>query len=347
MNFTPFLRKNASTLWLLVITALIYALLLFQGSMHKHEALPRELQSQERMTYEEAEAREARFRERLMAEPGPMAAFSVTFLLILGGGALTSIWVFYRRSKGHPVLGRSLLQENVPWGPGEVIKAFAVLFFTEACFVLLEWVVVGLFNLPPTNKDLFILTNSLIRDGVVAFYVLYLVTRRYALKLDAIGLTRKDFWLNIQRGFVAYLVVVPFLFLILVAVAAATKFFSYKPQPQAVVDIYMRTPDSTNLILLTLFVAVIGPVIEELFFRGFAYKAFRSSFGPVWAMVGSAALFSVMHLNVIALVPIFLLGVYLAYLYEKTGSLVPAMTAHVLHNLAMVGFTLFFKQYSS
>jgi membrane protease YdiL (CAAX protease family) len=344
VTLSRFFRDHRGTIWLVAATAILYALILFTG--HRREIVPLAPQAQARMTSEDVEIREARFRKRLTEETAPMAVFSLSFLLILGGGALTNAWLLYRRSKGRKALGEGVPQENVPWGPAEIVQVFAVLFFTEACFVLLERAVTGLFNLPPTNKDVFILTNSLIRDTVVVFYVLWCV-RSYGRKPDSIGLTLKNFGLNVKRGFVAYLAVVPFIFLTLLAVAAAAKFFSYKPAPQAVVDIYMRAPENKNLVVLTVFVAIIGPVIEEIFFRGFTYKAFRARVGPGWAMAASAAIFSLMHLNFVALVPIFLLGIYLAYLYEKTGSLVPSMTAHMAHNIVMVTFTLFFKAYSS
>jgi membrane protease YdiL (CAAX protease family) len=276
-----------------------------------------------------------------------MAAFSLAFFFILGGALGTNAWLLYRRSKGRASLGETLPQENVPWGPGEVVKIFAVLFFTEACFVLLETAVTGFFKLPRTDKDVFVLSNSLVRDAVVAFYVLYVVMRRYSRSPGVIGLTGKEFGLNVGRGILAYLAAVPILILTLLAVAVVSKLFSYKPAPQAVVDIYMRASENRSLVFLTVFVAVIGPVIEEIFFRGFAYKAFRSRFGAGVAMVASAALFSAMHLNIVALVPVFFLGIYLAYLYEKTGSLVPSITAHMAHNIVMVSFTLFFKAYSA
>ena len=95
------------------------------------------------------------------------------------------------------------------------------------------------------------------------------------------------------------------------------------------------------------FVALVGPAIEEVFFRGFTYTAFRNRWGVRWAIVGSAALFALLHMNLIAFIPIFILGVFLAYLYEKTGSLVPSMTVHMTHNFLMVNAALFFKGIAS
>ncbi|HXV19228.1 MAG TPA: CPBP family intramembrane glutamic endopeptidase, partial [Candidatus Omnitrophota bacterium] len=97
------------------------------------------------------------------------------------------------------------------------------------------------------------------------------------------------------------------------------------------------------LIYFTFFVAILGPIIEEVFFRGFAYTAFRRKWGVVRGMLASSAVFALMHMNLIAFFPIFVLGIFLAYLFEKTGSLVPSMTVHMVHNLIMVSLTLGFK----
>jgi membrane protease YdiL (CAAX protease family) len=42
--------------------------------------------------------------------------------------------------------------------------------------------------------------------------------------------------------------------------------------------------------------------------------------------------------------PIMALGVLLAYLYEKTGSIIPSITVHVIHNVGTV-FMVFIAKY--
>ncbi len=123
--------------------------------------------------------------------------------------------------------------------------------------------------------------------------------------------------------------------------------FSYDPPAKAVVEIYFKKSTEKFIIFLTFFVTVAGPVVEEIFFRGFAYGAARKRYGPVVAMLLTSFIFSVMHLSWLAFLPIFFLGIFLAYLYEKTGSLVPSMSAHILHNVIMVCLTLGFKKLSA
>lgn len=240
-------------------------------------------------------------------------------------------------------MGVTLAQEGVGWGLREVFEIFIFMFFTEAVIVFFELIASVWLNLKAVDNDYFLMINSLLRDVIVASFVIWVVKKRYRASLDQIGLSAKEIAKNIWRGIVAYLTIVPFLFVILFLLSAVAQFFSYQPPPQPVVEIYLKQSSGHFLVFLTFFVAIIGPVIEEIFFRGFTYKAIRTRYGVRWAMVGTAFIFATLHMNWIAFVPIFALGIFLAYLYEKTGSLVPSMTAHMLHNVIMVILTLGFK----
>ncbi|MGZ7134083.1 MAG: CPBP family intramembrane glutamic endopeptidase [Halobacteriota archaeon] len=77
---------------------------------------------------------------------------------------------------------------------------------------------------------------------------------------------------------------------------------------------------------------IIAPIAEEIVFRGYLYKAFRDRFKPSYAIVLSAALFSAIHLELLAAAPLFVIGIVLAYVYEKTGNLMAPITLHVLNN---------------
>jgi len=84
----------------------------------------------------------------------------------------------------------------------------------------------------------------------------------------------------------------------------------------------------------------LAPFVEELFFRGFVFQALRRRWGRIPAYGLSAALFAVLHLNLPALLPIFAMGLVLAYLFERTDSLLPGMIGHGLNNA--ISFSLLY-----
>ena len=87
--------------------------------------------------------------------------------------------------------------------------------------------------------------------------------------------------------------------------------------------------------------AVVTPVTEEVFFRGFVFLGLVPRFGVGWAMVASAAVFSLSHLTVGVFIPIFVTGLLLAWLYQRTGSLWPSIVAHAGQNALAVGLEVY------
>ena len=87
--------------------------------------------------------------------------------------------------------------------------------------------------------------------------------------------------------------------------------------------------------------AVVTPVAEEVFFRGFVFAGLAPRLGVGWAMVVSSAVFSLFHLDVGVLIPIFVTGLLLAWLYHRTGSLWPGMLAHGGQNALAVAVAVY------
>jgi membrane protease YdiL (CAAX protease family) len=93
-----------------------------------------------------------------------------------------------------------------------------------------------------------------------------------------------------------------------------------------------------GLIVAGLMVMVVAPVGEELFFRGFFYRALRSRFSMIGAAVIDGLLFGVIHYNfdgadaLLLLPPLALLGFIFCVVYEKTGSIFPSIGMHAFNN---------------
>jgi membrane protease YdiL (CAAX protease family) len=87
-----------------------------------------------------------------------------------------------------------------------------------------------------------------------------------------------------------------------------------------------------------LFLVVIGPLMEELIFRGFLYGPIRRRTGSTVAIFLTAVLFMLGHGHVSQ--STFVFGIFFAYLYESTQSLVPGFFLHALLNLRIVLFYL-------
>lgn len=78
--------------------------------------------------------------------------------------------------------------------------------------------------------------------------------------------------------------------------------------------------------------AVTPAVCEELIFRGYAQRQFERAVSPAAAIALSGLLFGAYHLRLTQLLPLAVIGLYLAYLTWRTGSLWPAIIAHFANN---------------
>lgn len=110
--------------------------------------------------------------------------------------------------------------------------------------------------------------------------------------------------------------------------------------------------DSGSWIILALVVPIIGPFVEELFFRGYiqgflSYPNVKKGVSSIVALIVSSLLFSLVHLqglstlsDVFVLIWTFLLGLTFGLTYLKTGKITMSITAHIAYNgltvLAMI-----------
>ncbi len=78
--------------------------------------------------------------------------------------------------------------------------------------------------------------------------------------------------------------------------------------------------------------AIVAPFVEETFFRGFLFQGFRQQYGWKVAMPLSAAIFAAAHLDLVAFIPVFILGNVLAYVYHRSNSVWPGIILHFLVN---------------
>jgi sodium transport system permease protein len=83
---------------------------------------------------------------------------------------------------------------------------------------------------------------------------------------------------------------------------------------------------------LYLLLAVLPPVCEELLCRGFLLSSFRARFGDLQAILFSAILFGLLHLDVHRVPATAFAGLALGYIRLRTGSIVPAVLFHMTYN---------------
>ena len=109
-----------------------------------------------------------------------------------------------------------------------------------------------------------------------------------------------------------------------------------------------------NFIFVSLYISFINSLLEEFFFRGFAFLTLKRITSRKFAYLFSASVFAVYHIAMmigwfsldvflIIMVGLFAGGIIFNYLNEKSATLYPSWLVHIFANFAIntVGFILF------
>ena len=115
-----------------------------------------------------------------------------------------------------------------------------------------------------------------------------------------------------------------------------TNFFAYL-FPQWM-DFYVELMDSAGFtgqpsLLLILYAVILGPIEEELTFRGVILSSAKKAL-PFWAAnFFQALLFGVFHMNFIQGIYAFFIGLFLGYICKRGASIWLSIFLHILFNL--------------
>lgn len=179
----------------------------------------------------------------------------------------------------------------------------------------------------------------------VVLFTLFESRRRTGDGFRAIGLTRFNPKRDIFVGLAGFMAAIWVCFALSALMTVIVKLFQ-----QEVPDIghsalkAMFDSQSIPAVAITAFTAIlIAPVLEEVVFRGLVQSGLMAMAGPTrrWTIVLiGAAIFALMHAavaNPLTLPTLFVLGVFLGWMYERTGSLWPGIFVHAAFNLVNIG----------
>lgn len=81
---------------------------------------------------------------------------------------------------------------------------------------------------------------------------------------------------------------------------------------------------------------VLAPIIEEIVFRGVLFPAIKRRYGLMAGVMVSSLVFTLVHINPVQMISVLPLGIYLAIMYHRTGSIYPGMALHATWNLMVL-----------
>jgi membrane protease YdiL (CAAX protease family) len=158
---------------------------------------------------------------------------------------------------------------------------------------------------------------------------------------SALGLTRfarlPQFWIGIGTG-------IALIFVSNIASGIQAHFFG--SHPEKVAELLLTHHGTANFIYDMLSVAVIAPIAEEYLFRGIIFTGLAQRMPVALAIVVSGIVFGAAHLDLWNIFPLAVIGMGLAMLYRRTGSLWPNIIAHATVNTVALVAVYWFPQFA-
>lgn len=110
------------------------------------------------------------------------------------------------------------------------------------------------------------------------------------------------------------------------------KYFPLSPEAVAELSARLTMRSPSHGVVLFLVAAVLGPLVEELLFRGALFTGLRPAHSPGVAVAATSILFTVTHVEPRFFLPIAVLSLLIGWLRAASGSLAPALLMHVGFN---------------
>ncbi|MDP8216375.1 MAG: type II CAAX endopeptidase family protein [Candidatus Kaelpia imicola] len=239
----------------------------------------------------------------------------------------------YRALTLKPLIKRSNFSPSPLWSLKDFLKILVWVIFWLQIFSVSDELL-GFFMKISTEREyiVFNLFNSFALDVTIFVLILYWLKKYFGQGLSAVGIGLKKMLYSLKIALSSYLSFIPLLFIVMVLSLAFLGKYEKASSPQLIFFFLLFEKNPLVLTLTSLFVILIGPFVEELFFRGLLYTVLKKSIGGLQALVISSLLFAFLHMNIIGFFPILALAFLFVYLYEKTGSLWCSIFVHVLHN---------------
>ncbi len=344
-NTRKTIANNTLYAWMLIAILIIQS---YAVSLAPPRITPEAASRNKANFAKEIESNRALMQEAFVKDPRLALNFGYITLYLLSMFLLGAIFLanfLLKKAKGEEPIPKTQSADAVMWSWKDAVRIAIIFIFLNHVLSLSEHILIQFLNLPSADKRASIIFDTLFMDVLILLFVVYFVGVKYKQKVSALGLSLTNAVKNIGIAVFGYLAFLPVLAAILLGVVFVVNLLKYTPPAEPIYELIFKEQRPQFLILTSIVATFIGPVAEEVFFRGFLYPALKKSFNIAVAIFVTSVIFSLLHTNIVGFLPIVALGAFLAYLREKTGSLVPSICVHIVHNSILAGL-MFLMRYA-
>ncbi len=341
-------RKQKVYLFLLIAIVLFYFIFFIVQKKVKPDKVVDPQKQRIEMLLKEAPQTSQEIEHRLAGRPVLRSVIHV-FTLFFLSSFLYGIWLgtvdLKKLFRKEELVPHALDNPEISWGAAEIVK---ILILFTSLGISLNLIVVFIKSLLGISIDMssYLLIHTVMLDVSVISMIIFFIRKSGSQISDFLGIRSQQlFSEELWWGIRTYFLILPIFISLLIGLVYVASIFSYEPPPHPLVEILLEDEQSSLWTILGSFLVacVAGPIVEEIFFRGFFYPAIKKYLGVGWTMMITSALFAAAHENFFAFIPIFFLGLVLCYLYEKRSNLVSCITLHIVHNTAFILYFFIMK----
>jgi membrane protease YdiL (CAAX protease family) len=241
---------------------------------------------------------------------------------------LALVWIRASRHFGARLRDDSMPRPDystAPW-PAEFVAVVLAVYVGVFAIVVVAARALGL-----GIEGVVAMTVSAAVDGLACVFAVTFARRAFGVSNDAFGLARQLDGRTAVFALSAYATFVPLMMAAKLLSDWLTQLRGREPQPQDVLKILGVAHGTGTFALLATLSVVVIPIAEEILFRGILFATLRPRLGRVTAIVASSAAFALLH-DTPVMFPVFVVGVCLAIVFDRTKSIAASGLVHVVHN---------------
>jgi len=166
--------------------------------------------------------------------------------------------------------------------------------------------------------------------------LLFYVSKLRRLPLSTIGVVRptvaKDGPMTLMLALVSGGMFAVIVLVLLICAAIWPHWFGGEPGDSSLRLLVANFGHSRAPVSIVIYVILVAPIVEEIWFRGLLQPALRDAFGPTFGILATALVFAFAHTGAGPPVSQFIGGLVFGFAYERTRGLASPILLHMLGN---------------
>jgi len=255
--------------------------------------------------------------------------------IMLSAGIIADIFILSILKKNKIKWKKRLLQLQArPWNYFDGIYILLILGTFFAALILSAQIIdqCGI-DISETTEKIIILAETILMHCIIIGTIENLRRKHKLSYKECFSTPQLSLPSALKQSLFFYLATIPPIIVVATIVNSILSHFQIPLESQEILEIFSEPSSPLWLQSTTILLAVVmAPIIEETIFRGIALPIALKHTSPIMAIFATSAIFALIHGNLQAIAPLFVLATGLAAAHIYTRSLIVPIAMHAIFN---------------